>query len=72
LNGDRGDDHQSQNVSRVHQDVPMTDPGPKTDDRHPADVVTGMVNHVLDLAATLAFHVAESAFYPDSVGRLAR
>jgi len=30
----------------------MTDPGPETDDRHPADVVTGMVDHVLDLAAT--------------------
>lgn len=104
----------------------MTDPGPETDDRHPADVVTGMVNHVLDLAATwprwdgrpvevpaedldearsrlrrlaliwdvrlrslsdqhlderagdawtlrqLTFHVAESAFYADSVGMLAR
>jgi hypothetical protein len=30
----------------------MTDPGPETDDRHPADVVTGMVDHVLHLAAT--------------------
>lgn len=30
----------------------MTDPGPVTDDRHPADVVTGMVDHVLGLAAT--------------------
>ena len=33
----------------------MSSPGddrPKTDDRHPADVVTGMVDHVLALAAT--------------------
>jgi hypothetical protein len=30
----------------------MTDPGPEVDDRHPADVVTGMVDHVLDLAET--------------------
>ena len=30
----------------------MTDPGPAVDDRHPADVVTGMVDHVLELAAT--------------------
>jgi len=30
----------------------MTDLGPETDDRHPADVVTGMVDYVLDLAAT--------------------
>ncbi|MGH3165542.1 MAG: hypothetical protein ACRDN0_06560 [Trebonia sp.] len=67
----------------------MIDPGPETDDRHPADVVTGMVNHVLELAATwprwdgkplagdawtlrqLAFHLADSGFYADSVGTLA-
>lgn len=30
----------------------MTDTGPAVDDRHPADVVTGMVNHVLELAVT--------------------
>lgn len=30
----------------------MTDPGPETGDRHPADVVTEMVDHVLELAAT--------------------
>jgi len=30
----------------------MTDPGPEVDHRHPADVVTGMVDHVLELAAT--------------------
>jgi hypothetical protein len=30
----------------------MADPVPETDDRHPADVVTGMVDHVLSLAAT--------------------
>jgi hypothetical protein len=30
----------------------MTDPAPQTDERHPADVVTGMVDHVLDVAAT--------------------
>jgi hypothetical protein len=30
----------------------MTDNGPAVDDRHPADVVTGMVNHVLELAVT--------------------
>jgi hypothetical protein len=30
----------------------MTDPEPQTDDRHPADLVTGLVDHVLDLAAT--------------------
>jgi hypothetical protein len=30
----------------------MTDPAPAVDDRHPADVITGMVNHVLELAAT--------------------
>jgi hypothetical protein len=40
------------NVGGVRHDLLMTDPGPKTDDRHPADVVTGMVDHVLDLAAT--------------------
>lgn len=30
----------------------MTDPGPAVDDRHPADVVTGMVDHVLQVSAT--------------------
>ena len=30
----------------------MTDLGPVVDDRHPADVITGMVDHVLELAAT--------------------
>lgn len=30
----------------------MTDLGPEVDDRHPADVVTQMVEHVLDVAAT--------------------
>jgi len=30
----------------------MTDPAPAVDDRHPADVITGMVNDVLELAAT--------------------
>lgn len=30
----------------------MTDLGPAVDGRHPADVVTGMVNHVLQLAET--------------------
>jgi hypothetical protein len=30
----------------------MTDPGPEVDDRPPAEVVTGMVDHVLTLAAT--------------------
>jgi hypothetical protein len=30
----------------------MTDPGPETDDRNPADVVTGMVDHVLEVAAS--------------------
>lgn len=29
-----------------------SDPGPKVDDRHPADVVVDMVDHVLQLAAT--------------------
>ncbi|MHB1433248.1 MAG: hypothetical protein ACYCVZ_14145 [Streptosporangiaceae bacterium] len=29
----------------------MTDPGPEVDDRHPADVVTAMVDHVLRVAA---------------------
>lgn len=71
----------------------MTDPAPAVDDRHPADVITGMVNDVLELAATrprpklsherldaaegdawtlrqVAFHVAESGFYADSVGVL--
>ena len=42
----------TQNVGRVRHDLLMTDPGPETDGRHPADVVTGMVDHVLDLAAT--------------------
>jgi hypothetical protein len=32
--------------------VLMSDPGPEVDDRHPADVVTGMVDHVLRMAAT--------------------
>lgn len=30
----------------------MTDPAPAVDDRHPAEVVTDMVNHVLELAVT--------------------
>jgi hypothetical protein len=30
----------------------MTDPGPEVDDRHPADVVTGAVAHVLTVAET--------------------
>lgn len=30
----------------------MTDPGPEVDDRHPADVVTGMVDYVLLCAET--------------------
>jgi hypothetical protein len=30
----------------------MTSPAPETDDRHPAAVVTSMIDHVLDLAAT--------------------
>ncbi len=30
----------------------MTEPAPAVDDRHPADVVTGMVNHVLELAGS--------------------
>ena len=30
----------------------MTDLGPLVDDRHPADVVTSMVEHVLELAST--------------------
>jgi hypothetical protein len=30
----------------------MSDTGPEVDDRHPAEVVTGMVDHVLSLAAT--------------------
>src|SRR5258708_2137642 len=30
----------------------VTDPAPAVDDRNPADVVTDMVNHVLELAAT--------------------
>ena len=30
----------------------MTDPGPEVDDRHPADVVTGMVDYVLLMAET--------------------
>ena len=30
----------------------MSDPGPEVDDRHPADVVTGMVDYVLRVAAS--------------------
>jgi hypothetical protein len=30
----------------------MADPGPQVDDRNPADVVTAMVDHVLEVAAT--------------------
>jgi hypothetical protein len=30
----------------------MSEPVPSTDDRHPAEVVTAMIEHVLDLAAT--------------------
>jgi uncharacterized damage-inducible protein DinB len=30
----------------------MTEPAPAVDDRHPADVVTEMVNHVLELAGS--------------------
>jgi hypothetical protein len=30
----------------------MTSPAPETDDRHPAAVVTAMIDHVLDLAVT--------------------
>ncbi len=40
------------NVRPAQHDVLMTDPGPEVDDRHPADVVTDMVDHVLRLAAT--------------------
>ena len=40
------------NVSGARQDLLMTDPGPENDARHPADVVTGMVDHVLHLAET--------------------
>jgi hypothetical protein len=36
----------------VDHDLLVTDSGPETDDRHPADVVNGMVDHVLELAAT--------------------
>jgi hypothetical protein len=32
--------------------IRMTDNGPEVDDRHPADVVTGMVDHVLRMAET--------------------
>lgn len=30
----------------------MSDPAPTVDDRHPSEVVTTMVDHVLDLAET--------------------
>lgn len=30
----------------------MTDPGPQVDERHPADVVADMVDHVLELATS--------------------
>jgi hypothetical protein len=43
----------------------MTDPGPETGDRHPADVVTGM-------AAFTPDDLDGSAFYADSVGMLGR
>jgi hypothetical protein len=43
----------------VRDDLLMTDPGPEVEDRHPADVVTAMVE------------LAGSAFYADSVGGLA-
>jgi hypothetical protein len=36
----------------VDEDAVENDDRPATDDRHPADVVTAMVDHVLDLAAT--------------------
>jgi hypothetical protein len=40
------------NVSPARQNVLMADLGPEVDDRHPADVVTAMVEHVLQVAAT--------------------
>lgn len=40
------------NVGGMRHDRLMTEPAPETDDRHPADVVAGMVDHVLNLAAT--------------------
>src|ERR1035437_777712 len=39
-------------VSPARHDVLMTDPGPAVDDRHPADVVTGMGEHVRGVPAT--------------------
>jgi hypothetical protein len=42
----------TKNVGPAQHDVLMTDPGPEVDDRHPADVVRGMADHVLHLAAT--------------------
>jgi hypothetical protein len=36
----------------VRKDAVMADSVPETDDRHPADVVTGMVDHVLEIAET--------------------
>jgi hypothetical protein len=43
---------QSVIVGPVWQPGFMTDPGPLVDDRHPDDVVTEMVDHVLRLAMT--------------------
>jgi hypothetical protein len=56
----------------------MSEPGPETDHRHRADVVTEMVDHVLELAMTCTVaterpsgvYVAGSRPYADSVGSL--
>jgi hypothetical protein len=40
------------NVSGAHHNLVMTDLGPEVDSRHPADVVTEMVKHVLRVAET--------------------
>ncbi len=42
----------AENVGHRRHDGAMTDPGPEVDDRHPADVVTGMVDYVLLMAET--------------------
>jgi hypothetical protein len=40
------------NVSGAQHNLVMTDLGPEVDSRHPADVVSGMVEHVLLVAET--------------------
>jgi hypothetical protein len=55
--------YRSASVMSARNTVAMVEERPLTDERDPADVVTGMVDHVLAL-------VDESSYYADAVGDL--